>query len=922
MKRLKNKILAIFSLSLICISAFAQPGISDSTDNNADKEQQQKLDNYDKGAATEINVKNADINAIIKIFSKKTNRNYILDEKVKGKVSLFLPAKVSEKESIHILDAILDLKGFTTVPIAENLWKILPKKEARQTTIPTVTESEAKNPSATVITRLLRLKYVSAEDMQKLLTQLVSSDGLVSSYSGTNSLVIIDSADNIKRLEDIVDNVDIPSTDRDVTIIPIKYADAKEIADRLLEILGEGKSKDKGGDSVDPFERIRSRFSESGQTRTAQNENAQVGKDLNVAARTSPPKIIADERTNSIIIVADEESTDKVRALISKLDSRVDLGGVTFYVYRCQHAKAEDLASVLSGLSGGSGSSTKASNSSNSNSDFGSTQSPFGASNSNSRSGSRNSNRSSRSGSGSGSSLSGSRSTSTGSGVTQASLGENISITADPSTNSLIINASYSDYQRVKTLIDQLDIKRRQVLVEAMLLEVGVDNTESLGAEFITSGGGSDGGILARNQASNLANLLKDPAAVSDFSLAAASAGTIKLPGGVSLPSQAVLISAAKTNSNVNVLSAPNILTADNEEAQIVVGQNIPFISSTSSDTTNLNNTFNQVERQDVGITLRITPQISSGDSVTLKVFSEVSGVISSDPKLGPTTTIRTSETTVITKDGQMIVIGGLMSDDVNSSDTGVPYLKDIPVLGTLFRTNRDSRRRTNLLIFITPRIVQDQFDARQATIEKREKMQDVIANNNSYPDRQEVLTSFDIDRVSESTENYTGPLPGTITAPVQIKNQEAQKSRQVLKLKVGAKQNHVPTSAQENQDLQPRAGLAPNSQEVYVVLQKIESDSIKAALPLPFAIDKHSKIAALEVPADAAPVVKKFFQAGDTYSYMADATTQVHFKALGVYASKAEAENSDQSINKLWYTLSPYEIMGIGKDPWTRLQD
>lgn len=898
----------------------------------------------DSGSGTEINVKNADLGAIIKIFSKKTKRNYILDESVKGKVTIHLPAKVSDSESVRILEAILSLKGYTSVPIGENLWKIVPSKDARKSTIPTITDDEADSTiaSAAIVTRLVQLKYVNAEDVQKLLSQLVSNDGLINAYSRTNSLIIVDSDDNARRLIEIAKSVDIASSDRDMTIIPIKHADAQEVADTILQILGEAKDA-AAGSAESPLDLIRARIRQTSITPNGANPGmpmeAAGDKNVSVSGGSAAVKVIPDSRTNSIIVVADETDTARIRALIMQLDSEIDLSGFRYYVYRCQHASAEELADVLAGLVGegssggsGTGSSSRSSGedrSLSSLSGFNEGSSSSRRLGSNSTSG-RNTSQTRTPGQ--------ARSSGAGSGsVSSVKLDENVSITADPATNSLIIASNKSDYEKVLELLSQLDVKRRQVLVEAMLLEVSISEAQKMGTEFIASAGGSDGGVMASSNFGNLTGLLSDPTKLADFSVAAASSGSLTLPGNITIPTQTLLINAAKSNTNVNVLSAPNIMTTDNEEAEIVVGQNVPFLASTSSDSTNLNNTFNQVDRQDVGITLRITPQISSGDSVNLNIFTEVSNVVEStaESNLGPTTTVRTSQTTVITRDGQMVVIGGLMSDDVNQIDRGVPILKDLPVLGTLFRFTAEARRRTNLLIFITPRVIKDQFDSRDLTVTKRESMEDIIADNDVRPDRQELLHSVEMDHVAEASE-YKGPKPTTIKPPLskssgstlsELKSSDSARrgSEDEIELKVtpklpGEVGSFTPSLNTNSQRASLKGGMpskvVSSGNARYIVLK---SEKPKGGA-LPFDLGK-GLMAGVLVPAGSSVSAQQFFTAGSKLAYQDSADSQLPLAVMGVFSSEEEARTTFPELEGSWYTLSPYEIMGLGSGPWITLK-
>lgn len=913
-----------------------QPGIASpvgTEDAGGDEQAQiEEAASGEESGSTEINIKNAEISSVIKIFSRKTRRNYILDDKVKGKVSIFLPSKVTPEEALRILEAVLAYKGFTSVPIGENLWKIVLSREARQTTIPTVTGGGETKASAAVVTRLLSLKYIDAEQLKGIITPLVSSEGLINAYAGTNSLIIIDSEDNIRRIEKIISNLDLPSSNRDMTIIPIKYADATEISDKLSEILGLGQKNSKESDDenstlpgVSRLQQQISNVAGNAANPVANQAMTSTGGQPGTS-RGREPKIIADERTNSLIIIADEDTTTRVRALIEQLDSKIDLSDSKFYVYHCQHAKADELASVLSELggSGGGGSigsgSSRSSRSGSSGFDdggsFGSGSSRGGSSRGGSSSLSGRSqkssrtqdrmNRQTRTGGNS-------RNTGDTSSAGAVQLGDNIVVAADPSTNSLIIRASKSDYEKLKNLLEKLDVKRRQVLVEAMILEVSVGDTNKLGASFMGSNGNKDGGGIVRGDFSgDLTSLFKDPQSISDFSVAAASSGSLKLPGGLTLPTQSILISALKSNDSVNVLSSPTLLTTDNEEAEIVVGQNVPFISSTSSNETNLNNTFNQVDRQDVGITLRLTPQISSGESVTMKIFTEVSSISAQDPKLGPTTRIRTSETTVISKDGQMIVIGGLISDDVKKNERGVPLLKDIPLLGWLFKTQVDETDKTNLLIFITPKIIKDQYDIREATIDKREEFKGIIDSIGTPEKRGGILDNAAIDRVTEA-ESFEGQKPSTILAPSTTTGEippaspvAPQPEATPLKLKLSA----MPTSKHPSISGKGR----------YLVLKVVsETPTLPGRVLKSYSVK--DGVLAVTLPEDSNDEIRSFFYDKEHILSLASGSgPSTELTLAGVFSSSALAAKNFPSLAKIkWYTPPPQELLSLGSGAWTK---
>lgn len=878
-----------------------------------------------KDASTEINVKNADIAAIVRIFSRKTKRNYILDEKVRGKVSIYLPGKVSSDEALRILDSVLALKGFSTVPISDNLWKIVPAKEARQSTIPTRTNERIENPTSSVVTRLVSLKYVNAQDVQQIVSQLVSGDGLINAYTGTNSLIIIDAEDNIERLLKIIDQLDVPFSNREMTIVPIKHADVEDISQKLNEIMG---TSNEAKDGLPQATRASLRTQNSRKNSRSKAKSSSMSSSQTVAARGLEPKIIADQRTNSLIIIADDETTARVRALVSQLDSKVDLSGNKFYVYRCQHANAEELSQVLAGLVGGG---STGNSSGTGSSLFGSSNQKQSTPTSSSTGRNTTNARSSRSGQ---------------SSPTSTQLGENISITADPATNSLIIAASKPDYEKIRALLSQIDVKRRQALVEATLLEVSIDNSIRSNTSFLTSTGGADGGAIARSDFSTengLARLFSEPQNLQGLTLAAASAGSLSLPGGITVPSQSILVSAAQQNNNVNVLSAPTILATDNEEAQIVVGQNVPFLASTSTNATNLNNTFNQVNRQDVGITLRITPQISSRDYVTLRVYTEVSALVLStlNSALGPTTTKRQSETTIIAKDGQMIVTGGLIADDVSETDEGVPYLKDIPVLGHAFKSNSRARAQKNLLIFLTPRIVKDQFDARDSTIESTDRMRDVIAGYNVQPRRDQTLLNDRINEVAESQE-YTGPKPGTILPPSRepmggARPQIPQKNNTTIildgsgngvidlnqaSLNQGTQERNIGKRNRIDAPEEMRASLRVDSTESsrggaqFVVLEQADRTGDKN---FPFSVSKLERLVGIIIPKNSSAWTKKFFAAGQVYRYRHDGDYTT-FRVRDIFTTPHQAEIQFPEVSTTWHTITTAEARGLGRGPWIKL--
>ena len=696
--------------------------------------------------STLLNAKDVEITALIKTFSKLAKRNYIVDSNVKGKVTIHLPAAVTLAEAIKIFESVLLLKGFATVPLGNGTFKIVTTKEAQQSTIPLRTDSSKEGLDAStenLVTQLIRIKNVQAQDLQQVLQPFVSKDGLINTFTTTNSLVVIDSSSNVDRIVKIIEELDIPALDRDLTIIPITNAEAKDIAEKLNDILGESDSGASQGTGVNSRNVAQI---QAGENPTQQATNPKSAKSITAgqSKRASSVKIIADERTNSIVVVADGDTTKKIKALVEQLDSPLDQSGKKFYVYRLRHADAIELADVINALISGGGVPNSSRRNQSSGSTFSSSRSGGFGSGSNSSFGgsgfgnnSRNNNSRASLGD-SDTSSSSRRNTSTGgaSGSGQPpklSFEGEVSVSADDATNSLIVIASRNDYSKLKSLVEALDIKRKQVLVEATILEVRISDFDKRSLELQGTAGFTDSAGIFQTNYDTLSQIFTNPAALTDLTVAAASTGTLTLPGGIVIPSQAVLLKAVASNENVNVLSSPTILANDNEQAQIVVGQNVPFITGTSTDATNLANTFNQIDRQDVGIKLIITPQISgSGEYVNLKLLIETSNVVNTpgSEKVGPTTDIRTTETSVEVKDQQMIVTGGLIGDSTSTSERGIPVLKDIPVLGNLFKVTVDETRKTNLLILLTPKIIKDQFDARDATIKNRDRVEKLMKEN------------------------------------------------------------------------------------------------------------------------------------------------------------------------------------------------
>lgn len=711
-----------------------RPSVSDGALVEEDADRQQRV---------ALNFQDVDIPVLARFVSELTNKNFIVDEKVRGKVTVISPTKVTPEEAYTIFQSVLQVKGFTTVS-SGGVIKIVASREAKQTGLPTVYNGSLAAAGDEFITRLVPLRHVSASDMASTLQPMVATDGLVLAYAPTNSLILTDSGPNVRRLLGIVEELDVEGHERTTEVIPLKFAIAADLAKKIEEIMKEQGSGDGGG---------------APRLRTAATNNVTPGGiSLNRVVRVLP-----DERTNALIVMCSPMDLKTVHRIVDRLDVALPPGTSKIHVYALKYANAEELLPVLADLigaksSGGSSLSVPRKERRYRRSErFRSEGSQFS-----SAMGERNSQ----------SSPSFSSPMAAPQAVTGSApeFSNEIQITADPATNSLLISASPQDFNTLKSVIDQLDVRRRQVYVEAIILEVSVERARQLGIELQNSFSiNGDGVGLGRTNLQDLNNALKDPASLSGLLLAAASNKTIELPDGSRIPAQMALLRAAQNSADINVLSAPTLLTADNQEAEILIGQNVPFVASRATSATNLNNLFATVQREDVGITLRLTPQISEGDAVRLDVYEEVSAIVPTtvgDPNLvGPTTSVRSASTTVVAKSGQTVVIGGLISDNSLRQRDSVPYIDKVPVLGSLFRSDRGSDKKINLLIFLTPHIVKDDTEIAQRSLDEREKFRGSLKEHRTPERWQQPL---DRPSFSPPLEKQTGGvlLPGTARKP------------------------------------------------------------------------------------------------------------------------------------------------------------
>jgi general secretion pathway protein D len=651
----------------------------------------------------QLDFNDAELTTIIDAISKMTNRNFIYDERVRGKVTIKSPTRITRKQAYAVFESVLHVKGFTTVETPGGALKIIPVRDAKQSNIETAKTALAPPNTDRFVTRLIPLRYIDANSITTTLKPLVSKDGSIEAYEPTNMVILTESASNIRRLLAIMEAIDIETYQDELAIFKIKHADAITLAEQVSEIYGADVSSTSSSRS--------SSSRRSSRTTTSKSSDKTGG-----AAAHDKVRLMTDHRTNSVIVLAPRVQMQDVRKLIRRLDIPVS-GGGRIHVYYLQHADAEELALTLNSLVSGS------------------LPSPSKTAR-------------------------GGVSTPAALGAIVQELAHGVKITADPATNSLVIQSSREGFETISEVIAKLDIERPQVLIEALIMEVDVTDVESLGVagflQFI-NGKNSLSTVIAPSTLG--AGLVGGPigAAVAGgaplIQQFARDALTTDSDGNVTGGHQInTIIHALASDSGTNIISAPHILTMDNEEAEIRIGENIPIITSRVQSAQGISNTTGNlatsvnVERQDIGVTLRVTPQITEGDSLRLEIFQEISTIavglaeselLGSAESVGVPLATRQIENVVVVRDGETVVIGGLLRDEYQDTVSKVPWLGDIPVLGWAFKSSKRTLKKTNLLVFLTPHIIRSPQDLEFETIHKREKFAEASQQALQWSDRE-----------------------------------------------------------------------------------------------------------------------------------------------------------------------------------------
>jgi general secretion pathway protein D len=629
------------------------------------------------GDRVQLDFNDVELKVVIDTIARLTGKNFIYDDRVRGKITVVSPTSITIDEAYAVFESVLRVKGFTTVEAPGGVTKIIPLSEAKESNVELESGAAAPPASERFVTRLIPLRYIDAAAIAETLRPFVSRDALLVAYAPTNTVILTDSATNIGRILSVVRSIDVETYRAELTRIQLEHADPATVAAQLSEIFGAEVSAVGGGSTRPP------RAGQGGASPKAAELAAKGGI-----------RIITDERTNALFVQASRQRMEEIRDVVSKLDVPVT-GSGRIHIYRIKHADAEELAKTLGAILSGQA------------------VPPAGGNASEGRA-----------------------------GISEFASG--ITVTADPPTNSIVIQATAEGYVRLRQVIEGLDVPRPQVLVEALIMEVDVTDALDLGfSGLVRIQDGEDGRFVVGSLTDSVLSAGEDdePSGVLDALLGAIASDPANFVGGAAVDAGSTLIQglirASASVNGTNILSAPHILTLDNEEAEIKVGDNIPIITSrvqsaAGIETSNGNGslaTSQNIERQDIGITLRVTPQISEGDRLRLQIFQEVTavnegltGVTGSVDQVGVALSNRRIENVVTVAHEDTVVIGGLIDESQADSESKVPWLGDIPVLGWLFKTTGDSIRKRNLLVFLTPHIIRDPAHHVAATVRKREE--------------------------------------------------------------------------------------------------------------------------------------------------------------------------------------------------------
>jgi general secretion pathway protein D len=631
-----------------------------------------------------LNFVGADIESVIKAVGHYTNITFLIDPRVKGTLTLVSEKSITKSQAFSLLASALRLQGYAIVS-GDGYAKVVPEAEAKLQASPTVIGG-AKSPQGDqVVTQIFHLNHENSANLVTVLRPLITPNNTINANPGNNTLVITDYADNLKRLAKIIASLDAPSA-ADMDVVPVRYAIASDLAAMINKLMEPGA----GGDS----------------------------------GRVT---LVPDPRTNSLVIRAPSAArANLAKSLISKLDQPTAQAGNVHVVYlkNAEATKlAETLRAVVSGEATGSGGQAGTGSLATLGTGSGTGAGQLGQS---------SMNQSNQSGGQSG--PSNPALSSSGRTGSQQALGGGQAgfIQADATTNTLIITAPEAVYRNLRTVIDQLDVRRAQVYIESMIVEINANKLSEFGVQWAglsgndgstyRVGGGTTYDRAGNNSMVNLAALIdgKDGAQPPGGGL---TLGIFKQLANGKLGLGAVA-HALSTDGDSNILSTPNMLTLDNEVATIKVGQNVPIVTGSFTTTSGTNNNpFQTVDRKDIGITLKVRPQISEGGTIKLAIYNESSSIDDVTNNAGLILKNRVIETNIIADDGQVLVLGGLIQDDSNDGVDKVPGLGDIPLIGHLFKYQKRERKKTNLMVFLRPVVVRNREQGMSLTADRYDFM-------------------------------------------------------------------------------------------------------------------------------------------------------------------------------------------------------
>lgn len=632
-----------------------------------------------------------------------TCRNFVYGTGIgsrSAKVTIIAPKRMTPQQAWRVFLVALQTMNLTVVPQG-NVLTIVESAQADKEPLP-IYRRGAPAGTAQLVRMVVRPEHIPADELSKAIDGVKSQHGKVTSLPNANMLIVTDYGNIISRMRALIAEVDQPLSGERLYLIRVRNADATEMASKLQDILG---SQEQASPSPN------ARTSQRSRRRNARRgeEPPPPADDGSEVSAAVPSKIIADERTNALILLANEPAYLRVRSLVQRLDVAIDGGGSgRIHVYSLEHGDAEELANTLTTVISGVSQEP---------------QGPGGRPQAPRRP----------------------QRAPAGDAGSPAFEGQ-VRVTHDKPTNSLVVVASVKDFFALRDVIERLDTPRRQVFIEAMILEVQTDSGLDLGTSFHGGQLLDDGSLMLGGlQTSDLQSIFPGSLAGASGLLGGLLGPVINTEEllGTSIPSFGVLFQALATSNNVNVLSSPHILTTDNEEAELSVGQNIPYqsgiggfpgIGGQAGQGGNFSFPVQSVQRQDVALTLKITPHINASDMVRLQIDQEISDIASPDfAGLGPSWSKRTVKTTVVVNDQQSIVIGGLMSDRITYTESKVPLLGDLPLLGHLFKFSQRQKTKTNLLILLTPYVIKGQMDIEQIVQRKTRESQEFARSFSSF---------------------------------------------------------------------------------------------------------------------------------------------------------------------------------------------